>query len=159
MVSSREQRSDFVEEFVRILVCANIPLEKTEHMRPFLRAYCKQGGTIPGPYKLRREYLPRVFQKYLTKLKGKVVGEKVVVIVNETTDSREKSVLNILLGFKDRSTFLVDVQYLEMVNHVSIAQKVLMALTELWVDFNDVLAVVMFCHTRPISSTLWQIHV
>ena len=131
MVSSREQRSDFVEEFVRILVCANIPLEKAEHMRPFLHAYCKQGGTIPGPYKLRCEYLSRVFQKYLTKLKGKVVGENVVVIVNETTDSRETSMLNILLRFKDRSTLLVDVQYLEMVNHVSIAQKVLMALTEL----------------------------
>ena len=46
-------------------------------------------------------------------IKKESCGRKVVVIVEETTDSREKSMLNILLGFKDRSTFLVDVQYLE----------------------------------------------
>ena len=161
MMSSREQRSDFVEEVVRMLVRANIPLEKVEYLRPFLRTYCKQGGTVPGPDQLRREYLPRVFQKHLAALKSKLVGEKVIIIIDETTDSREKSVLNILLGFKDRSTFLADVQYLQNVNHASVAQKVLMALTELGIDFNDVLAVVtdsaaymLKCHRVALSPVL-----
>ena len=105
-----------MEEFVTALVCANIPLEKAERLRPFLRKHCKQGGTVPGPDQLRCEYLPRVFQKHVTNLKKKVAGEKVIIIVDETTDSREKAVLNILVWLKDGSCLLVDLVYPDAVN-------------------------------------------
>ena len=144
-----------------MLVRANLPLEKVEYLRPFLRTYCKQGGTVPGPDQFRREYLPHVFQKHLGALKSKLVGEKVIIIIDKTTDSREKSVLHILPGFRDHSTFLADVQYSQNVNHASVAQKVLMALTELGIDFNDVLAVVtdsaahmLKCHQVALSPVL-----
>ena len=84
--------------------------------------------------------------------------ELAMCLLNEKSS---KSVLNILLGFRDRSTFLADVQYLTNVNHASVAQKVLMALTELGIDFNDVLAVVtdsaaymLKCHQVALSPVL-----
>ena len=97
---------------------------------------------MPVPDQPHCEYLPLVFQKHLATLKSKVVGERVIIIVGETTDSRKKSVLNVLVWLKDGSTFLVDVQYPEAANHAVVAQKVLIALTELGVNFNHVLAVV-----------------
>ena len=43
MVKSKD---DFILDYVKFCMLADIPLEKTE-MRPFLRKHCAQAGALP----------------------------------------------------------------------------------------------------------------
>ncbi|CAG8853535.1 32642_t:CDS:1, partial [Gigaspora margarita] len=50
---------------------------------------------------LRHEYLPGIFKDYLVMIKQIFSGKRVSVIVNETTDSRAQSIVNILFNYRE----------------------------------------------------------
>ena len=84
---------------------ADIPLNKVDKMMPFLQKHCQQGGALAGQTTLRQNYLPRVFSNHTDALRKVLTNHKIFIVVDETTDIRNKMVLNILFGFIDQIYF------------------------------------------------------
>lgn len=136
---------DLVESFM----AANIPLEKLDNprLREFMHTNVKGGGAIPQANTLREVYDKKVFLKRQDALIESLAGKKVAVIVDETTDTVGRYVVNILLqpllGFVTTAkAVLVNTEFLPAVNNVSIAQLIIRTLTNSNIDFNNVLALV-----------------
>nr|XP_023672281.1 uncharacterized protein LOC111846387 [Paramormyrops kingsleyae] len=111
-------------------------------LRPFLVKHCKQGGALPEhESSLRQIHLPRVFEQHMEAVRQKLQGKKISVVVDETTDARDCSVLNIVTGFEGQY-FLVDVIFMERCNYSTFAQAVIGSLHNNKLDLNDVWAVV-----------------
>ena len=48
IVKSKElEREEFTLGYIKLCTLADIPLHKTEKMRPFLKKYCRQAGSLP----------------------------------------------------------------------------------------------------------------
>ena len=98
-VSSANLRDDITKDLVAMFAEADIPLNKISKVLPFLRKHAKIGGAIPRDEStLRRHHLPVVYQQHISAVREKLRGQKVFVGLDETTDARDKSVMNILAG-------------------------------------------------------------
>nr|XP_057913311.1 uncharacterized protein LOC131107370 [Doryrhamphus excisus] len=139
---SADLRKDFVEDFVSMCAEADIPLEKLGKIRPFLVKHCKQGGALPeNASSLRQLHLPRVFEQHISSVLQKIRGKKLSVVVDETTDARDCSVLNIVIGVENQY-FLVDVVFMDRCNFSTVSQAIVASLHSNNLHLNDVWAVV-----------------
>ena len=86
---SKSLREDFILDYIKICTLADIPLEKTEKLKPFLLKHCKQGGAIPQAKFLCTEYIPRLFDEHFHALKSLVTDTPVGIVADETTDIRD----------------------------------------------------------------------
>lgn len=91
-------RNDVTQDFVAMMTEADIPIDKTEKMQPFMRKHCRSGGSIPGSDSLRKYHLPKVYAEHITKIRANISDKKVYIAVDETTDDRGESVMNIIVG-------------------------------------------------------------
>ena len=57
VVKSRGLREEYVLDYVKMCTLADIPLEKTDKIRPFLEKHCKQAGALPKVPTLRNTYV------------------------------------------------------------------------------------------------------
>ena len=48
IVKAKDAREDFILDYIKMCTIADIPLEKTEKIKPFLRKYCAQSGALMG---------------------------------------------------------------------------------------------------------------
>jgi hypothetical protein len=135
VLSVAESKKAVVKDLVKAFVKANIPLEKVNALQPFLRKYCREGGAVPQADALRRNYLPEIYQQHIDDLRYFFQQKTVSVIVDETTDSRARSVVNILFSYRG-TTKLVAVDYLDSVNNVTIGQLIVRTLIEWSIPFN-----------------------
>lgn len=143
-------KEDLVVDLVRAFMSANIPMEKLNNpqLRNFFSANVRGGGDIPQANWLREHYVPKVFEKQQAELISKLVGKKVAVIADETTDVEGRYVVNILLQPLDAfdsdgsKAVLVNTEFLQTVNNVTIAQLIIRTLTSVGIDFNNVLALI-----------------
>ena len=127
MMQAKESRQEFVEDFVKMMMMADIPFEKLEKIRPFLRKHTKQEGTIPTASVSRRTHLGHVFECHELAVKEFLQSPMISLIVDETTDSRDKSVLNIVAGVHGKYV-LIDVIFLDKCNHTTLSQSVVKCL-------------------------------
>ena len=105
ITKSKDLRKEFVLDFIKMSTMADIPLEKVEKMRPFLLKYCKQAGTLPQVSTLRSQYIPRAYDLHFTALKQLLkdsTSALVDLIADETTDCRDKSILNVIATIKGK---------------------------------------------------------
>ena len=114
---------------------AGIPLEKVDKLQKWLRENCHEGGFIPKSDTLRREYLPKLFEDHINQLKEYFCGKRVSIIIDETTDSRARSVVNILFSYNG-TTKLIHVDYLDSVNNCTIGQLVIQTLVQWAIPFD-----------------------
>ncbi|XP_074387735.1 CGG triplet repeat-binding protein 1 isoform X1 [Zonotrichia albicollis] len=58
--AAQTEKSSVIQDFVKMCLEANIPLEKADHpsVRAFLSRYVKNGSSIPKSEQLRKAYLP-----------------------------------------------------------------------------------------------------
>ena len=70
VIKSRELRVEFVLDYVKMGIVADIPLEKTDKMRPFLEKHHKQAGVLPKIPTLRTTYVPKLFESNFSALKS-----------------------------------------------------------------------------------------
>ena len=139
---STAERKEFVLDFTKALVEADIPLEKAPKLSAFLQKYCKQGGSLPAPSHLRSDYLPELFPQYVEDIKGAVGGKAIYVLLDETTDACGRCVLGILLQPVAETPMAADIVFLERVNFNTVSQAVISCLNSYHVDFDDVWAFV-----------------
>src|SRR5207248_2330220 len=114
---------------------ADIPLEKVDKLQNWLRENCNEGGFIPKSDTLRRDYLPKLFEDHVNQLKEYFCGKRVSIIIDETTDSRTRSIVNILFSYNG-VTKLVHLDYLENVNNCTISQLIIQILVQWEIPFN-----------------------
>ncbi|XP_029838776.2 uncharacterized protein LOC115322563 [Ixodes scapularis] len=144
-MTAGEARHDIVLKFLDALISANIPLEKVDNpkLRTFLQTHVRNGGSVPGSDALRRR-LPELFEKHETALKAMFQGTTVSVVIDETTDDRSKSVVNVLFVQSARSAraslqpVLVEVKFVDEVNSSVIGRIVTRTLTKYGIEFEDV---------------------
>lgn len=96
-ISATQKKKDTVLDLVEAFVNANIPLEKIDKLRPWLKDSLHNGGSIPSADTIRRNYLKPVFEKHITEIKSDFFGKPVTIIADETTDDCARSVINLLL--------------------------------------------------------------
>ena len=102
------------------------------------------GGAVPKAGTLREKYVPMLYEKQRTELREYFSGCHVAVIADETTNTCQRYVLNILAVNLDTddSAKLIATVFLGKVNHSTVPQEIVKCLTDIGIDFNDVLAVV-----------------
>ena len=84
---------------------------------------------------MRREYLPKLFENHINQLKEYFHSKRVSIIIDETTDSRARSVVNILFSYNG-VTKLIHVDYLENVNNCTIGQLIIQILVRWEISFD-----------------------
>ena len=138
---SSEQRSNFVLDFTQMMVAADIPLEKTSKLKPFLVKYCKQGGTLPQDKTLRTDYVPKLYTEHVEQLKKLLKDEPVAIVADETTDVRDHSILNVLAIVRGKS-YLIDVITLTACNHQTLSRGIVSAVQAMEIDNGNVTAII-----------------
>ena len=83
VVKAKDMRQDFVLDCVKMCTVADIPLEKTEKVRTFLRKYCSQAGSLPGADQLRTIYVLRLFDLHFAALKELLQDKHVSITADE----------------------------------------------------------------------------
>jgi hypothetical protein len=130
-----EIKKTVINNLVDAFVTADIPLEKIDKLQNWLRENCNEGGFIPTSVALRHDYLPKLFEDHVNQLKEYFYGKRVSIIVDETTDCRARSVVNILFSYNG-VTKLVHVDYLENVNNCTIGQLIIQILVQWGISFD-----------------------
>ena len=130
-------RNDFVEDFTEMMMQSNIPLEKTKKMIPFLSKHCKQGGTIPSTTVLRRDYVPKVYEKQLQSLWDNLKDKLVTLIADETTDCRDHSILNVIAVVHEQS-YLINVVTLNKCNHHTFSKGIIDSVSDIGIESKNV---------------------
>ncbi|EXX64439.1 hypothetical protein RirG_142700 [Rhizophagus irregularis DAOM 197198w] len=135
ILNASEIKKTAVNNLVDAFVTADIPLEKIDKLQNWLCENCNEGGFIPKSDTLRRDYLPKLFEDHVNQLKEYFRGRQVSIIIDETTDSKARSVVNILFSYNG-VTKLVHVDYLENVNNCTIGQLLIQTLVQWGISFD-----------------------
>ena len=140
-VKSSDLRKEFTLDFVSMCTTADIPLEKSEKMKPFLKKHCKQGGTLPEASTLRSYHVPTLFQQHFEHLKLLLADQPIAIIADETTDIKDKSILNVVATIRGKC-YLIDVVKMEACNHATLSRAVIKAITSVEVTFDKIISFV-----------------
>jgi hypothetical protein len=135
ILNASEIKKTVINNLVNAFVAADIPLEKIDKLQNWLHENCIEGGSIPKSDALRRNYLPNLFEDHANQLKEYFRGRRVSIIIDETTDSKARSVVNILFSYNG-ITKLVHVDYLESVNNCTIGQLLIQTLVQWEIPFD-----------------------
>ena len=144
ITKSKDLREEFVLDFIKMSTMADIPLEKVEKMRPFLLKYCKQAGTLPQVSTLRSQYIPRAYDLHFTALKQLLKDSTpalVDLIADETTDCRDKSILNVIATIRGKC-YLIGIAKMDACNHSTFSQEIVKCVSGVEIPFDRVRAVV-----------------
>ena len=98
LVKSKDVHQDFILDYVKLYTLVDIPLEKTEKIRPFLRKDSAQA--LPQIDQLHSTYVPRLFVDPLTALKDIPRGQLVSITADESI------ILNVIATFRSRPYFI-----------------------------------------------------
>ena len=151
MTEASAAKEKLVLNLVEAFMSANIPLEKLDNpkMREFVNTSIKGGGGVPLANTLREKYVPKLYTTQREEMTSKLQGKKVAVIVDETTDTMGRYVVNVLMqpldtfdGVANCRALLVNTEFLNAVNNSTMAQVVIRSLTNINIEFDNVLAFV-----------------
>jgi len=127
MVSASARKNQVITDLITIFAVADIPLQKVDAIRPFLRKHVTNGGSIPGSSQLRETYLPKLLPE-LESAVDSLVNEvsSLSVILDEMTDNTDRVVLDILFKLPNHEKpVLVETCFLDgNINHRAVAQAV-----------------------------------
>jgi len=125
----------FNEDLTKALSCSGIPFHKMNNpaMKKFLEKYTKM--KIPDESSLRKYHLKTIFEEIKNKIRELISDFKVCFLVDETTDSMKRHVVNVLvkpLNGTDIKSMLLNVSFLDNINCSTIAQTFMGSCLILW---------------------------
>lgn len=129
-------KSMFAKDLCNTLLLANIPLEKlgNRHVRLFLEKYT--GKDIPSVSLLRKTYVDECYEDTMNKIRNDVMGKKIWVSIDETSDATGRYIANVVIGTlevdKPGKIFLLSCNVLEKANHSTISKLFDKAMFSLW---------------------------
>ncbi|XP_025205679.1 uncharacterized protein LOC112601985 [Melanaphis sacchari] len=119
-------------------MCANIPLNKimNTEFRSFLEKYTLKD--IPCESTLRKTYLNECYEETIDKIRKHVVGNKIWVSIDESTDVEGRFIANVIVGTllvdEPGDIFLLTSEVLDKVNFSTIAKLFDASMFTLWPD-------------------------
>ena len=139
--SAREKKENFAKDLTTAFMSADIPLCKLDNevLRRFLFDYTDQ--TIPKPETLRLRYVNDVYDKKLEKVSDLIANKNVYVMVDETTDSAQRSVFNVLVGVMNgeiSKPILISTQFLKETTGKAISEATIKACKDIGIKFQNV---------------------
>ena len=141
VVKSRDLRAEFVLDYVKMCTVADIPLEKTDKMRPFLEKHCKQAGALPKVPTLCTTYVPKLFESHFSALKSLLRDDYVSITADETTDVRDHSILNVIASIRGKP-FLIGVVKKDTCKHSTFSHTIIKSVSEFGIAFDHVIYIV-----------------
>ena len=135
VVKARELREEFIFDYLKMCTTADIPLDKTEKIRPFLNKHCKQAGALPKVPTLRTTYVPRLYDTHFTALKCLLIDEYVSITADETTDIHDHSILNVIASVRGRP-FLIGLVKMASCNHSTFCQGIIRSGTDVGISLS-----------------------
>ncbi|RIA97276.1 hypothetical protein C1645_814158 [Glomus cerebriforme] len=135
IIGASKTKKTIVYNLVDAFVIADISLEKVDKLQNWLHENCNEGGFISKSDTLRHEYLPKLFEDHIKQLKEYFCDKRVSIIIDETTDCRARSVVNILFSYNG-VTKLVHIDYLRNVNNCTIGQLIIQILVQWEISFD-----------------------
>ena len=92
------QEIEFDRELATMLVMENIPLSKVEgkFLKPFIEKFT--GKVLTSRSTLRNTFMPKMYSNYCAELLQKFKGKDYLIMVDEATDVRRRSVCGALIG-------------------------------------------------------------
>ena len=136
----------FSLDLCEALISANIPLGKliNSKFRSFLETYTNK--VIPNESTLRKNYVKICYEKTLERIRVAVIGQKVWVSIDETTDVDGRHIANVVIGTlkidSNSRIFLLNSEQLDKLNHSTICKLFDKSMHLLWpngVQHDDVL--------------------
>nr|CAD7401385.1 unnamed protein product [Timema cristinae] len=95
---TKTEKLVFIDDTVKMCLKANIPINMLDHpaVREYLKKHIPGFGDLPCGRNLRQNFVQRIGEEIKLELKEKVQGVTIVIVVDETSDSRGRCVLAIL---------------------------------------------------------------
>lgn len=123
--TKNNHENKFYLDLAQTFIEANIPLKKLNHpsLKSFMEKYIKR--IIPNESTLRKDFVEPLYNKTIEKIKTTVGNNAVYFILDETTDSLNRYVLNILVGPLNgysTKTMLLCTKFLTKTNHSTVSQ-------------------------------------
>jgi hypothetical protein len=114
---------------------ANIPLEKLSHpsLRQFLQKYTKRD--VPNPFTLRKNYVSKIYENVIAKVRAVLADYPIYLIVDETTDAKNRYVVNIMVGSlngRQSKPMLISTTFVDQTNNKTINQCIMDSLRVIW---------------------------
>ena len=134
VLKSYDAHQDFILDYIKVCTLADIPLEKTEKIKPFLQKYCAQAGALPQTDQLRSTYVPRLFEAHFSALKAILKDQPVSITADETTDVRDHSILNVVATVRGQP-YLINVVKMEACNNSTFSQAIIQSVTVAGIAF------------------------
>lgn len=129
---------------------ANIPLYKIDH--PSIIAFFEKytSHSIPGMSTLRRNYVPRLYENLIERLRAKAVGKRIWVSLDETADVERRMVASFVFGILDDESerdksYMLNIAELDKVNASTIAKFFTDSLLFLWPTGNFISCLCLLC--------------
>jgi len=146
--TKRETIDDFLMCLTSAFLSADIPLEKllNENLKSFLFQYTH--FNIPTPSHLREKIVPKVYEESLQKVRQAIGSNKVYVMFDESSDSLQRSVMNVLVGVLDgkpNKPFLISTLFPPNTKGKTLLKEMKTALETLWpngIRYDDVLLII-----------------
>lgn len=124
--SKGPQLKEFHMDLCKMLIGANIPVYKVTHpsVVAFIEKHTKE--KVPSDTTLRENYFPKLYNDTIEKLRSKVVGKKIWVSLDESTDVEHRMVANFVFGILGEEnergkSYLLNVSELSKTNANTIA--------------------------------------
>jgi len=95
---SNSKKSSFNKDLCSEMLSANIPLNKLGNvqLKQFLEKYT--GKQIPAITTLRKGYVDEIYSETINKIRNAVIGKKIWVSIDETTESLGQYIANVVIG-------------------------------------------------------------
>ncbi|XP_018497018.1 uncharacterized protein LOC100897508 [Galendromus occidentalis] len=135
-VELSKKESSFSMDLCQMMIECNIPLYKVQNLsfRRFHAKWCN--GRVPDQASLRKNYLKKLYDATITRIRDTVGENRIWVSVDETTDSRGLYVVNTIVGCLTSNEasvpMLLGTEIVERTNHATVAQPLTNALNLLW---------------------------
>jgi len=91
------KKCTFSKDLCKALLSANIPLNKVnKDFRLFMEKYTNK--EIPDESTLCKNYVNDIYVETMNKIRSNIVGHKIWVSVDETTDVQGRYIANVIIG-------------------------------------------------------------
>lgn len=139
MNEKETEEEQFRDRLLTALTCSNIPVTKL--LLPSFRNFIqwlvdsqKMEVKVPHPRTLNRN-LGLKCEKIVDKIKRRIDGKDVYILIDETPDAESRNVINVMVGVLDgqeSKPMLVNVTFKKHVNNVTIQKVVMETCAILW---------------------------
>nr|CAD7452593.1 unnamed protein product [Timema tahoe] len=145
---AKTEKLVFIDDTVKMCLKANIPINKLDYpaVREYLKKHIPGFGDLPCGRNLRQNFVQPIGEEMKLELKEKVQGVPIVIVVDETSDSRGRCVLAILFRTvaeaATQDVFLANCLFLDKATGSTVCQAINGSITQYGIEYKNILGLV-----------------